>query len=289
MSRKHAPQLLVVFDIDETLIQFMKNKYTDLFEEAKPIIDSATIEGQTKKYVKSGKNTILFRPYLEEMLNLAKQDSFYKFAMWTYSDPEYADAIKRVLTAEFDLPADFFLFVWSDAEMDDDYPKNMTQIWSKFPQFNKFNTVLVDDRYGNMSHQNNHENGIFIQPYAPFGAEGEREKMDETRLHDTTFVGVMDFLKALKKDIKGCTPEEYLEALRVETVVNAKRLKRMGFLGKYKKMCVKTVNSLFIGEKPHQTAKFHLIQGGGGGKGRRRSGKNKKNNTKKQGTKVPGK
>lgn len=278
-AQPFQPSLLVVFDIDETLIQFMKSKYADLFEKGKEKIDSSEIEGQIKKYVKDGNNMILFRPHLEEMLNLAKTDTFYKFAMWTYSDPEYADAIKRILTAEFGLPADFFLFVWSDAEMDDDYPKNMTQIWNKFPQYNKFNTVLVDDRYGNMSHSYNHENGIFIQPYAPFGAEGEREELDETRLRDDTFVGVIEFLKAVKKDIKGCTKAEYLEALKVESVVNAKRLKRMGFLNKYKKMCVKTVNSLFIGEKPHQTAKYHLIQGGRVRGGRKTKSRRRGNKT----------
>ena len=73
-----SSELLVVFDIDETLIHFVSNRYTDLYfnllEEVRGQFD----------IVRDGENIIILRPYLQELFDFYKKNPNIKVALWTY-------------------------------------------------------------------------------------------------------------------------------------------------------------------------------------------------------------
>jgi hypothetical protein len=274
-SKKLEKKLLVVFDIDETMIQFIGPYDFAKFEETQDNFDSDTYQIIQDRSGK--KSCILFRPYLKEVIELIKRDPFFVPAIWTYSEREYAFFIAKVICEKFGLPFEydaenpegynseknfFFLIYGNEDVLDEDYPKDLHQIYDANPQFNVFNTFLVDDRYGNMSHSKNNENGLFIQGFAPFGAFKQRESLDESRLSDNTFKELIDVLKAIKKDINSCTKEEYLESLADpnEAVFSEKRIKRMKLEKYYKTFATKFQKRIFLGEKPFDSGKFIYIK-----------------------------
>ncbi len=275
-------QLLVVFDIDETLIQFISKSNMKVFNDAKDELDENHVD-----YIIDNKQAVLFRPYLKEAFDLIKTDNFFVPAIWTYSDQEYADNIARILTNKYDLPENFFQFVWSSDQISqDDYAKNLERVWEKFPKFNKFNTILVDDRYANMAHKANKDNGVFIQAFAPFGTEKVRDPVDMKRFNDTTFNKLITFFKAIKKDIQGCEQDDIDAAFFVEGVVSKKKLERMDMeqMGlATKQICVNTQYALFIGEHPHDDTRYKIV----GGK-RKRLTKNKRKRRKQNKSKRHG-
>jgi len=311
-SKKIEKQLLVVFDIDETLIQFIGPRDFAKFEESKDKIDPDSYQIIEDKAGK--KSCVLFRPYLKEVIELMKKDPFFVPAIWTYSERSYAFFIAKIICGKFGLPFEyeydeeeqiitrlsdnnfFFLIYGAEDVLDDDYPKNLHQIYDAHPQFGVFNTFLVDDRYGNMSHSKNNENGLFIQGFSPFGALKQREPLDESRLNDNTFDELIDVLKAIKKDINGCTKSEYLESLAdpKEAVFSEKRIKRMKLDKYYKDFATKFQKRIFLGEKPFDSGKFVYINNyqeitgrkHGGNKTTITSKRNLRKSYKKQGRKT---
>lgn len=250
-------KLLVVFDIDETLIQFISKSNIRVFNDARAELDRKGVE-----YAMDNNNhVVLFRPYLKEVFELIKSDNFFVPAIWTYSDQEYADNIAAILTEKYGLSENFFKFVWSSDHIDEDYAKNLQQVWAEYPEFNKFNTILVDDRYANMAHTHNKDNGVFIQAFAPFGTEKKREKVVMKRFNDDTFDKLKTFMLAVKEDIQGCEQEDIDGAFFKEGVVFKNRLRRMGFDTNVKKICVNTQDALFIGEHPHDDTRYKIIGG----------------------------
>lgn len=171
--------ILIVFDIDETLIQFI-NKGPYHFWKELSTEDKRVIDNNIKYTELPEKNqVILFRPGLEEFLKMAQASGRIKVAIWTYSEQEYAKMIAKEICRKFGLPEDTFVFSYGTEDIQDhDVPKSLKQIWSdpRFrTKFNKFNTFLVDDRFGNVCHDINKENSILIQAFAPFG-EKKRDR-----------------------------------------------------------------------------------------------------------------
>ena len=151
-----SKELLVVFDIDETLIHFISKQYTHLFTDL-----SDEIQDQFN-FIRDGDSIILLRPHLQELFDFYKSNPNIKVALWTYSEQEYAYNIRDILSEYLGLGEDFFLFAYGAEDMiieetgeEDDYPKNLTKVYENFPQYNAFNTFIVDDAPGNIKHEIN--------------------------------------------------------------------------------------------------------------------------------------
>ena len=275
-------QLLIVFDIDETLIQYIPNKYYSEWKKRKSLFPEGS-------YVESTQNgntsVVIFRPELEKMIQLFQNDSFFVPALWTYSERDYADFIANVIITRFNLPSDFFLFKKGAEDIDEDVgiPKDLTVVYREYPQFNKFNTILVDDRYGNINNESNMYNGICIQPFAPFGAEKVRISMNKRQtmkeLNDKVFESIIHIANSIKKDIMGCDESDFQEAFSTEPIFSEKRIHRMKLNQYYQTFAVKFRNVISIG-KPYETTKFILIPGYG--KYSKKMGGSKKRNEKRK-------
>ena len=226
--------ILVIFDIDETMIQFInKNAYhywQEITPEQKQIIDENleyTDLGPVKKQV------IFFRPGLKEFLKMAIKSKRIKVGIWTYSESEYADAVAELICTKFGLPEDLFIIKYSSEDIDDNVPKALTKIWDnpKFKKkFNKFNTFLVDDRFGNLCHDTNVYNSILVQAFAPFGEAKQREPLTDHLLSkaidDNIFNELTHITNNILGDIDGCEDEEIEEAFTSESVFAPKCMAR---------------------------------------------------------------
>lgn len=248
--------ILVVFDIDETLIQFInKNAYhywQDITLEQKRIIDNHL------EYVDLGeerKQVIFLRPGLKEFLETARDSGRIKVAIWTYSEREYADAIATMICDKFKLPQDTFIFKYGAEDIeDDDIPKSLTKIWDdpKFSEnFNKFNTFLVDDRYGNVCHNTNVSNSILVQAFAPFGETKQREPLTqellEKAIDDNVFYELTNITNNLISDIDGCDDDEIDEAFQTESIFAPRCMGRKK-LDSYVKQYADNIQLCTIGE-----------------------------------------
>lgn len=276
-DNKIKKKMLIVFDIDETLIQYIGSKDFNKFEIVMDKIDKDLYEVFQDKNGK--KSCVLFRPYLKDVINMIKNDKdhFYVPAIWTYSDREYAYFIAECLSKKFDFKFNynpnieetyskennFFQFIYGVEDIEtDDYPKNLHSVYKRFPEFNTFNTILVDDRYANMNHEKNYNNGLFIDGFTPFGAFKKREEFNIEKMNDDTFQHLLHILKVIKKDIMGCSKEEYLESLDdpKDSVFCEKRTKRMKLDKYFKTFCTSVKKRIFLGETPFSTADFVYIK-----------------------------
>ncbi len=252
--------ILVVFDIDETLIQYINTPAYHYWEEATPeqkrIIENNLEYIDLTKLKKKPKNQIIFlRPGLKKFLEMAKDSGRIKVAIWTYSERQYAIDIAELICNTYGLPEDTFIFKYGAEDIeDDDFPKSMRQIWDnpKFgKKFNKFNTFIVDDRYGNLCHDINRYNSILVQAYAPFGETKQRERLTdhllEKAVNDNIFHELTEISKKLLKDIDGCEDEEIEDAFKREAVFAPKCMKRKK-LDSYVKEYAKGVQLCTIGD-----------------------------------------
>ena len=265
-----SKELLVVFDIDETLIHYMGKQYRHLFYELEPEYQerlNPIIDGDP-----DGEHGIIIpRPYLQELFDYYKSEPNIKIALWTYSEQEYAYHIRDKLTELLDLGDDFFLFAYGAEDMiieetgeEDDYPKNLTKVYENFPQFNAFNTFIVDDAPGNIKHEINMKNSLLIQPFAPFGAEKVREDLGENgieiALNDNILTDVKTISEIALNDVMGCDIED-IEAGE-ESIFDKKRLKRMNlskYLKKYgKPPCLQKTNMKQQSQKMKTDMKHQL-------------------------------
>jgi hypothetical protein len=275
--------LLIVFDIDETLIQYVSNKSYHYWQAITPEQKKKLEEKIDYLEIKTIKKNevIFFRPGLREFLEMARDSGRIKVALWTYAETEYAEEMAKIICEKFELPQDTFLFKYGDGQIKDhDIPKSLKQVWDDDTfghQFNKFNTFLVDDRYGNLAHKINKNNGILVQAFAPFGETKAREPLTDKLLQkateDTIFKELTDITKKLLKDMDGCSDEEIQEALPTESVFAPKCMKRKG-LEHYVKKYEKNIELITIGDVEHAASAFK------GGK-KRRTRKTRKSRSRK--------
>ena len=273
--------ILVVFDIDETLIQYINTPAYKYWEATTPE-QKRTIENNLEYVDLESKRKIIFlRPGLKKFLEMARDSGRIKVAIWTYSERAYAKEIAKLICERYDLPADTFIFKYGAEDIeDDDIPKSMQQIWDdpKYGRkFNKFNTFIVDDRYGNLCHKINRYNSILVQAFAPYGETKQREPLTdhllEVAMDDDIFHELTGITHKLLKDIDGCEDEEIDEAFKSEAVFAPKCMKRKG-LDSYVKEYAKGVHLCTVGEVENAASS---VKGGR----RRRTVRNRRMSIKK--------
>lgn len=224
-------KLCVIFDIDETLIHFISPPNIDVWNR------TSDAHKKNMSYVEDTKNDrlkiIIFRPFIKEIFKyfMENRDSI-SVGLWTYSEREYAHDIGEAISKLCELPTDFFLFKYGVEDMgDESYPKDLRTVYSKFPDFNVFNTFLVDDAYKNLIHDVNKQNCILIAPYAPYSHEKKREyatSADHKKSKkDNVLKDVVKICKAVVHDIEGCEPDDVRIGLKTEHVFAPHRVKRM--------------------------------------------------------------
>jgi len=281
-------KLCVVFDIDETLIQFVQKKYRNLWEELDP-----TIKRKFFSIEHPSGSVILLRPNIRELFNYFKETHEIKVGLWTYSEREYSEDIANILKQALDLPDDFFMFTWGAEDMGEepDYSKDLNNVYNEFPDFNKFNTFLVDDLYGNLKHDVNVKNGILVQPFAPFGTSKVRVNIGAEKQtiisNDTVFNNLIDVCQKVLSDINDCDSEDIDYAFTTESVFEEKRVVRMGLKPFLKTYAVKFSKMMTIGN-PLEVKDFFIVNPDnyqvhvkGGGKTKRKINKNKKRKTRR--------
>ena len=278
-----SKELLVVFDIDETLIHFISKRYTHLFTDLPEEVQ------EQFNYIRDGDSIILLRPYLQELFDFYKSNPNIKVALWTYSEQEYAYNIRDILSEYLGLGEDFFLFAYGAEDMiieetgeEDDYPKNLTKVYENFPQFNTFNTFIVDDAPGNIKHEINKHNCLLIQPFAPFSVDKVRQDLGEDgiqiALNDNKLTDVKDISQIVYDDISGCSMEDISECFESEHVFSKARVERMGLSKLFKKYAKPPIYELLTIGKPKQSKNFVML----GGKKKKKSIKKKKQKLKKK-------
>ena len=257
--------VLVVFDIDETLLQFLNvNPYKNFFKTASDenmriLKTNFVIDDKVEK-----NHAIIFRPLLGKFFDYVRaSNGMVKIALWTYSEHAYAEEIKDEILKNFpNAHEDDFVFTWGAEDMFGDYhkAKDLQLIWDDDARhqrqqmehengegafydaelepddewyggtFNKFNTFLVDDRYGNLAHGNNVKNSILVQAFAPFGEGKPREELTpcllDTALKDNMFDGLIDILTKVRGDIAGCDVEDIRGAFDKQHVLDPAKCSR---------------------------------------------------------------
>lgn len=277
-SRK---SLCVIFDIDETLIHFINKKYREVWDNNTNLHSEFTA-------VDNGNHIILFRPYLKELFQYFASQPHIKVGLWTYSEQDYSQSIATTLIREFQLDPNFFLFTWGAEQMDESengLPKDLEQVYTEFPQFNKFNTFIVDDLPGNIMHDISKDNCVLIQPFAPFGIAKQRslqsESVIQTNKQDTILKQLQGICQKVLTYIDGCSEEDIDDSFTTEPVFAAKRVKKMKMGNFCKKFAYKFIRLMTIG-KPYETDHFIMLTSSQEKYGPRAKGGGKKKRTQKR-------
>ena len=252
-------KLLIIFDIDETLIQFIPGKYA---EEILPKIKEFHFDYTQEP---KSKNIIIFRPHIKELFHFFKKNHKHiSVAIWTYSERDYANDVAAAISHFCDLGgANFFKFRYGVEDMEDeDFPKSLPYIWGDYPEYNKFNTFLVDDRAANLVHSHTKSKSIIIQPFIPFSADKERKVMPDSHIEkesrDIEFKSLKEICQGLIKDVKGCDDDDIMCAIESEHIFSKKRVERSGlskFMKQYTHKGVE-IDLMTLGE-PEQTPHFN--------------------------------
>ena len=166
--------ILLVFDIDETLLQMCGgNNYKDWLET--PLNYKKTLNEACGGYIldfPKDKTVYIFRPYLKKLLNLIKKSNgLIKMALWTYGSRRHSQNTATAISKIFGFNDIIFTYGSEDIT-DNKYPKSLSQLWED-PKFKGVysceNTFLVDNLITNICHTINKFNGILIQPFEPYG------------------------------------------------------------------------------------------------------------------------
>lgn len=155
-------KLCVIFDIDETMVQYLHtvvtiNKWRSYNQDK--------IEAQEKDG-----SILLFRPGLREFIKFAKTQNI-DIAIWTYGNRAYSKCIEDEITRYAELIKSPFVFVYSSEEIKEDLAKgrgekDLRRVFAAFPaKYTASNTFLVDNRAANVFHEANRENGIIVESF----------------------------------------------------------------------------------------------------------------------------
>ena len=259
---KVVRKILVVFDIDETLLQFLnKNAYSKYWDTTFDCAKSEILKNFTTLDNEERQQLIIFRPGLKDFLNFVKQKAGQiEIALWTYSEREYAENIGNAITETFNLEHNPFIFQYGAEDIeDDDIPKSLQQIWNNYEEYDKFNTFIVDDRLGNISHEVNKENSILVEGFAPFGETKPREPLTQKLLNrainDKMFIELQEIINKLLKDIDGCDDNDIKCAFDKESIFTEKTIKRKKLSKNYNTINSRVGKMITIGDITN--ADFH--------------------------------
>ena len=94
------------------------------------------------------------------------------------------------------------------------------------------NSIIVDDRLGNVSHENNLYNGIACQGFAPFHETKARAPLTKESLsasiNDTMFLDLIKIIENSFRYIDGCSKKECKDAFSEESIFSPKNIKKNG-------------------------------------------------------------
>lgn len=151
---------LIILDIDNTLIdtKIVLNKYKDkllgrsLKTDGTYVKPSITLSKRdiSKLYNKNAEivpfiSVLIYRrPYLTQFLTYIFQH-FY-VAIWTAANEEWMNIVLNKVLKNY---KDKFLFKWNREHSNPEgkYMKPLRRIFDKYPKFNSYNTLIIDDNY----------------------------------------------------------------------------------------------------------------------------------------------
>jgi hypothetical protein len=159
------PKLCLIFDIDETMVQYLHDPVSiDKWETYKKLYPNKIEAHESTKYV------LLFRPGLRDFIHFTKLNKI-DIAIWTYGNESYSKFIENEITSYVELDKSPFTFVYSINEIKDDLAngleeKDLRRVYLAFPgKYTATNTILVDNRAANIFHESNRENGILVESF----------------------------------------------------------------------------------------------------------------------------
>lgn len=181
-------KICLVFDIDETLLQYGPDHYSpNKFDYEENLI---------------GKDRMVIRPGLKKFIEFVKSNGEkIILGIWTYGTKEYAEKVAKRLEEKYNNLEPLFKFVYSRENMTPGMlDKELDFIVHKHPELGitKANTFLVDNRPANVIHQKNRNNGIIVESF-----NGDPGKKDAK---------MFEKLQVISKGLltKGKIPKQYM-------------------------------------------------------------------------------
>lgn len=165
MSKQNQPPFCIIFDIDETMIQYLHTE-TNIgrWRSYKKLFPGKIDAHESKSHI------VLFRPGLNDFIRFAKAHNI-DIAIWTYGNKTYSQFIDEEITKYAGLEKSPFVFVYSREEIELDLvngreEKDLRRVYDAYPgKYNRTNTFLVDNRAANIFHNFNRENGILVESF----------------------------------------------------------------------------------------------------------------------------
>lgn len=165
ISFMNNPNFCIIFDIDETMVQYLHDPTTlNKWETYKKLYPNKIEAHETAKYI------LLFRPGLRDFIQFAKANGI-DIAIWTYGNESYSKFIESEIMSYVGLDNSPFTFVYSIKEIKEDLAngmkeKDLRRVYQAFPEkYTATNTILVDNRAANIFHESNRENGILVESF----------------------------------------------------------------------------------------------------------------------------
>ena len=156
-------KICLVFDIDETLLQYGPDHFSPQnFEYEENLI---------------GKDRMVIRPGLKKFIEFVKSNGEkIILGIWTYGTKEYAEKVVERIEQKYNNSEPLFQFVYSRENMSPGMlDKELDFIVDKHPELGitKANTFLVDNRPANVIHKKNRNNGIIVESFT--GDPGKKD------------------------------------------------------------------------------------------------------------------
>lgn len=148
-------KICLVFDIDETILQYQPKDFTP-----------QKFDYETNLFKK---DKIVFRPGLQKFIDYVKSNGDkIILGIWTYGTKEYAEKVVERIEKRYNQGEKLFRFVYSRENMSPGMlDKELNFIVSNHSHLGitKANTFLIDNRPANVIHRKNRNNGIIVESF----------------------------------------------------------------------------------------------------------------------------
>ncbi len=134
-------EILVILDLNGTLLESTHHKKKEYEHDYKA----------RQKYV-------YYRPGMWKFLKFLSNHPRVKLAVWTSCSKENAKAIIEHIFDKTGIPLEFYYSREECIKLPGPgykTVKDLTCVWNKFPQWNKFNTIMIDDSAEKLQRQPN--------------------------------------------------------------------------------------------------------------------------------------
>lgn len=201
-----SKKLLIIFDIDETLINYVGPQSYHYWERVS-LQNKTKLKDKCKVHDdRDNRNLIVYRPGIKNLFDfIIANKKYIDVALWTYASRLYSKMNANLISKDFQLEIPF-LFTYGRQDMEQEYyPKALSEIWKKYPKiYDNTNTIIIDDRVSNLNHSINRYNSIQISPFAPFGTKNPRSNLNEISMQqsieDNSLFKVVEVLKLILKN-----------------------------------------------------------------------------------------